>query len=193
MVVRLAAIRGGGQPLPKWLDFPSVVLANSPFDKDVTCQFRISATDCYRGLQSNRRQPTFELWSSVLGLPPPVPGIGASKNHPRFAGLSSLKMAHACFEGLKRPIGNQDGGDGLVVYVTKPKCAYRFQPDMTGVAEKFDVPEDVVFLTCVRLDVPYETGAIASGVVTHWLFCEADLENGNLPIDYSTRFVRRLW
>lgn len=190
---KLASIEGGSQPLPEWLRFPSVVLAKSPYDQDVTCRFRVSATDCHRGLLSNRRQPAFELWSAVMGLPPPVLGVGASKNYPPAAGLSSLRQAHACFEGLKRPIGNQDGGDGVVVYVTKPSCAYRYRPSPTGTAEKFSVPEDVVFLTCVKLDVPYEPNAMASGVVTHWLFSEADPNGPDLPVEFETRFARRLW
>lgn len=179
--------------MASWLMFPPYVLAKSVYNPNIMGRFRISAADCYRGLLANRRQPAFELWGCVIGTPPPVLGVGAEKNYPSAAGLSSLRQAHACFEGLKRPVGNQNGGDGVVVYVTKPAAAYRYRPSMTGTAEKFDVPDDLVFLSCVRLDSPYHPGDVASGIITHWLFSETDPDNRMLPIDYATRFARRLW
>ncbi len=138
-----------------------------------------------------RRQLTFELWSVVLGLPPPVPGCG-HRNRQATGKLSGLKDAHALFRGIERPLAEDDDGCNILAYVIKPTAMYEYDTaSMVSVALMVGVPQDVVLY--VRLDNPDAAPEDMTGTVTHWGFVEADKADPTLPLEYNTRYRTRLW
>ncbi len=177
----------------EWLRFPENVLAPDPGDRTKLCKFLISARDVRKAARAGRRQPAFELWSIVLGVPPPVPGVERRNNH-QASDLTSLQHAHACFKGIKRPLAEDNEGENVLAYVTRPHFFYQYEPNMVSVASKVPVPRDVVFVTYVRLGLSRK-GAIVEtkGTVTHWGFVEADPSSLRLPVDYTTRYLAQLW
>jgi hypothetical protein len=186
----LKVIEGGGVRSSKWLAFPATVAARPPYGGDELCFYRIAREDALKAARAARRQPVFDLWSVVLGEPPRVPGVSRLGKE----GLTCLSQAHACFSGVRRPIGEDDDGTGFLAYVTKPRQFYVYQPSMACVATLSEVPSDLVFVTYVKLDVPCAPGPPRiKGVITHWQFVESDGRDGMLPVDYDTRYDARLW
>jgi hypothetical protein len=188
----LVLVQGDGIPEPAWLAARSTIYARSPVDKDRPVAFRLALHDVRKALHSRRRQPIFDLWSVLFGEPPPVNNVHYSGH----ASLISLSEAHACFRGIRRPIGEDDHGDNVVIYVLRPREHYVYRAHMVTVAHREPVPADVVFVCYARLDVP-ETSEPAGtkGVVTHWQFVEAAAgpRGELLPIGYEDRYGRRLW
>jgi hypothetical protein len=198
---QLRIIDGGGKPTPKWRNFPKSLVARSPFDREEVAHFRLAQQDIEKAAKHGRRQPILDCWSCVVGLPPPVPNISSVGSALRTVSLLSLRDAHACFRGVKRPVGDDDTGWDMVVYISKPQWFFEFEPSLACIAKLTKAPDDLVFATCVRLDNPrgesYEEGtkkrAPARGVITHWEFVEADPSDKNLPCGHKERFRRRLW
>jgi hypothetical protein len=187
----LRVIKGSWIAGTEWLNFPTTVSAPSPFDRLQACSFRIAKVDVVKAALARRREQAFSLWSIVLGMPPKVPLWSAFCN---TDGLTSLSDAHACFQGLKRPCAEDSIGDSLVAYILKPKFFYVYEPSMTCVAKKEDVPGDVVFAVYARMDEPARQGrSPIKGVLSHWHFIDADKRNLSLPIGFDTRYSRRLW
>jgi hypothetical protein len=179
--------------LGEWLHFPESVLAPDPDDRTKLCKFLISSNDTRKAARAGRRQPAFELWSIVLGVPPPVPGV-ERRNKPEHADLTSLQHAHACFKGIKRPLAEDNDGEHVLAYVLRPHFFYEYDPNMVSVASKVPVPRDVVFVTYVRLTPGRQRGLIETkGAVTHWGFVEADPSSLRLPVDHASRYHVHLW
>jgi hypothetical protein len=177
----------------EWLRFPSSVRAPSPFDRITLCTLAISSNDTRKAALAGRRQPTFDLWSIILGNPPPVPGVGA-RNDLISGALTSIAEAHACYRGIERPLAEDDDGSNVVAYVLRPRFFYEYDPNMVSVALKVPVPRGVVFVAYARLADP--KGVVASGeagVITHWGFVEADSADPKLPVNHSSRYRDRLW
>jgi hypothetical protein len=175
-----------------WLQFPPTVHARSPFDQDSLCRLKLSTNDVRKAARAGRRQPAFELWSGVIGSPPPVPGV-ERRNNPDPNDLSSLIQAHACFRGIERPLAEDDDGANVVAYVLRPRFFYEYDPHMVSLALRVPVPRDLVFVTYARLFELEGKADELVGVVTHWGFVEADPRNLRLPINSSTRYRERLW
>ena len=98
-----------GQRPPPWLDFPSTVIALSPFGRTSTCRFRLSRQDAVKAASMRRLQPIWDFWSIVLGEPPPVPNVTTwGVNVPADEGLIKLVEAHACFRGIRRALADDD-------------------------------------------------------------------------------------
>lgn len=190
----LSIVQGSGSPrVSKWLTFPATVVAPSPFDKAQTCEFRIAREDLVKSVLSARRQPIFELWSCILGAPPPVNNVETFNLKPSD-GLTSLGDAHACFQGVKRPCGEDDDGSAWLAYILKPDAFYEYVSHMACVAHKQEAPSDIVFVAYVRLDEPCAPdGHRVKGVLTHWHFVIADEADASLPEEYQKRYDRRLW
>jgi len=175
-----------------WLDLPATVEAPSEADRTISCIFRLSSSDSVKMARACRRQPIFELWSCVLGVPPPVPGC--KHRNRRVAGrLTRLKEAHALFKGIKRPLAEDDDGAQVLAYVLKPEFMYEYDPGMVSVALRVSVPQDVVFVVYVRLNNLGDGSDAMVGTITHWSFVEADQDNPMLPVEYSSRYRNRLW
>lgn len=176
-----------------WLRFPNFVHAPAPVDRKNLCRLKISHADTRKAARAGRRQPAFDLWSIVLGCPPPVPGVGA-RNDMIPGALVSIAEAHACFRGIERPLAEDNDGRDVVVYVLRPRFFYEYDPNMVSVALKVPVPRGVVFATYVRLiESDTISRAAAAGTITHWGFVESDHADPRLPIDHETRYRTRLW
>jgi hypothetical protein len=175
-----------------WLALPPTVDAPSAADRSVPCIYRLGATDIIKMANLSRRQLVFELWSCVLGLPPPVPGCG-HRNRSVDGQLTRLGEAHALFRGIKRPLAEDDEGANILAYVLKPEAMYEYDDNMVSVALKVAVPQDVVFVVYVRLNNLGGDPKAMVGTVTHWGFVEADKDDPMLPVEYSSRYRTRLW
>jgi hypothetical protein len=175
-----------------WLDFPTTVSAPSPEDRAVLCDFALGSGDAVTMARIGRRQLTFELWSMILGVEPPI--IGCERRNRKIrGGLTKLADAHALFKGIKRPLAEDDEGAEVLAYVLKPKFMYENSPDMVSVALKVAVPQDVVFVVYARLNKATDGPNAARGTVTHWHFVEADPASPALPVDFSSRYRAQLW
>lgn len=193
----LKLIEGGGQEPPSWQQVPSIVLGRSPFDRSAITSFRIATQDIQKALDNNRRQPLLDLWACVVGELPGFAGI--DRHAEQFsADGSSLSKAVACFQGLKRPIGNDDHGFDVVAFITKPRMTFVYAPDFGCMVKPKRIPDDLVFVTYAQLDrngsKAYQRPELAAtGAVIHWEFIEADPGNLSLPIGFGERYRRRLW
>lgn len=194
-------IEGGGEkPRPAWLSLPKLIIAKSHTSRDAGALYRVSQDTITTNLLANRMQPLLDFWSCVYGRTPPVANIGAFQNENEGKTLHSLAEAHACFRGLKRPVGQDDRGWDYVAFISKPKWFFRSERLMVTAARIAAVSDDLVFVTYVRLDRRREEGVITQtmgmpvrGVVTHWEFVEADPEDKQLPIDFDRRYTTRSW
>jgi hypothetical protein len=175
-----------------WLVLPETVEARSEADSAIPCIYRLGTADAIKMARALRRQPIFELWSCVLGNPPPVPGC-RHRNRNVAGKLTRLKEAHALFKGIERPLAEDDDGANVLAYVLKPKFMYAYDPDMVSVALKIPVPQDVVFVVYVRLNNPDDNSRAVIGTITHWGFVEADPNDPTLPVEHSSRYRTRLW
>jgi hypothetical protein len=175
-----------------WLALPGTVEAPSAADRSVPCIYRLGTTDIIKMTNLSRRQLVFELWSCVLGLPPPVPGCG-HRNRNTQGNLTRLGEAHALFRGIKRPLAEDDEGANVLAYVLKPEFMYEYDGNMVSVALKVAVPQDVVFVVYVRLNNLGDDPKAMIGTVTHWGFVEGDENDPTLPTEYSSRYRTRLW
>jgi hypothetical protein len=196
-----AVIDGAGSAPSPWLDFPQTVIARSPFNKEQPVFFRFAKNDIQKALSLGRRQPILDAWSMIWGKPPPLPNI--SRLLPRLDAcpLSSIQTAHACFRGVKRPVGEDDRGFDVVVMISRPRWMIASQPSLVCVGELVPVPNDVVFATYIKLDQPpvgrlgvaIDTTMIR-GVITHWHFIEAEIVGDEiLPVEHKERYRKRLW
>ena len=172
-----------------WLNLPAEIQARSPYDKDVMCTVRVGKEDAVKAAQNRRREPLYNFWSVLNGEAPPIPNTDLLD----CSGLSSLSEAHACFRGLCRPCAEDDDGSTFAVYVIKPRYHFAHEPTALCLANRREVPHDVVFVAYVRLDTPCEPNPASSkGCLTHWQFVEADA-SGSLPIEFGTRYADRYW
>jgi hypothetical protein len=193
----LSVIEGGGQRLPSWREVPSVVLGRSPFDRTKITSFRIATHDIQKALDNYRRQPLLDLWACVVGELPNFAGV--ERYAQQFAdNRSSLSQSHACFQGLKRPIGDDDHGFDVIAFVTKPAMTFTYAPDFGCMIKPKAVPKDLIHVAYVQLDRVRAQSQSRSeladtGTVIHWEFVEADATETLLPIDFQTRYRRRRW
>jgi len=194
-------VDGDEQAPSPWLDFPQTVIGRSPFEKNRPTFFRFAKQGVQKALDEGRRQPIFDAWSMVLGKLPPIPNVSRLELRLAACPLVSILEAHACFRGVKRPVGVDDRGFDMVVMITRPKWFVRNHTSMVCMGDLSPVPEDLIFATFVRLDQPnsgryginIDTSAI-KGVITHWQFIEADNSSGEpLPVEHRERFRKRLW
>ena len=183
-----------GTQLPNWLQFPVAVLARSPADRRITARFAVDPRFAVLSARDRRRQPSFDLWSQVFGLTPRVPNVQRQTLAPAEAGLTSLHDAHACYLGVKRPIGDDNVGSSVLAYVSKPTFYFEYVPDLVTVAHKTHFPDDLLFITYVKLAKEYSGGPmIPDGTVCHWGNVEGDTGDPLLPREHYNRFEKRLW
>jgi hypothetical protein len=186
---QLNVIQGDWVACPNWLNFPDTIEARSPILGLDSCQLRISKTDIIKAAGLRRRVPAYVLWSVLLGQAPPVPHQIKDAEE----GLSRLKDAHACYQGIKRPCADDENGDNFTAFVMKPKWVIEpdFRPPLL-LGSKVELPADVVFVAYAKLDTPpRQHGTL--GVLTHWNFVDADKRNLLLPARAKDRFEKRLW
>lgn len=199
---KLLLLEGGGRQSSRWLDLPRVVLARHFSNPKEVVSYRLSTVDVRKLHAASRRQPVFDLWSVVVGEPPPIDNISYAISRAPNHSLLSLSDAHACFRGIRRPIGLDERGWDVVAYVSKPKWFFASCPHLVCQAEAALVPSDLVFVTYVILDWPTEASNAravarqrpsAHGVIVRGEFVEADPIEPELPVDFRERYRKRQW
>ena len=186
-----------------WQTLPQIVPGRSPFDKATLVGYRLSQTSIKKALEAGRRQPLFDAMSMIVGLPPNVPNISRWTKDGVYRPLFPFAKSHACFRGLKRPIGEDDRGFDTFAFITKPEWGFKAATSMVCVAEPYQIPSDLVFVTYVRLDHPIRPLALETtrqfrefpvkGMVTHWGLVECDPVDPLLPIGHGERDRRKMW
>ena len=111
----LNVLRGDWISSEKWVTFPQTVHARAPEDPDRLCEVRVSRGDLFKAADARRRQPAYQFWSVIAGKAPPVPHHVENADHD----LVSLLDAHACFQGICRPVGEDDGLEGVERFVVR--------------------------------------------------------------------------
>ena len=198
---RFTVIQGGGNKTSPWLDLPKTVAARSPFNRAEVGIYRISRLTLSKADHAQRRQPVLDAWTGIVGKLPPVNNAAKIMRASEGRSLIKLADAHACFRGVKRPVGNDQYGFDTIVFIGKPTWMVRYCPDLACVIEWSPVPSDLVFATYVRLDHPAQgrygtpgaSGMVVNGVITHWHFVEADQTANDMPVNYRERYRKRLW
>ena len=198
---RFEVIEGGAQPVSPWQDLPKTVVGRSPFNRDEAAYYRISKGSVAKMDIANRRQPIFDAWTGVIGRVPPVNNSSSLSRHAASDKLVSIADAHACFRGVKRAVEDDKYGFDVVAFVSRPKWGVQYTPSMNCIASWFPIPDDLLFVSYVRLDHPAtgRYGSIASkgvavrGVISHWQFVESASDQCDLPVRYQERYRRRMW
>jgi hypothetical protein len=154
----------------------------------------MSREDAMKAAAVYRVQPIWELWSIIIGEPPPVPNVRTwGINVPAAEDLISLVDAHACFRGIRRALAGDGNGENVVVYVLKPRFFYQRSVNQVCTATKTVTPKGLLFAAYARLDIPWDDRSATAGVVTHGGFVEADAADPLLPVDHASRYAERLW
>lgn len=198
---KLQLIQGGGQRPAGWQDLPSTVIGRSPYSYEQPVRYRFAQHDLRKDLQQNKLQPFFSAWSLIFGRLPPIPNVSRLAQHLQTTPLTSLQNAHACFRGLRRPLADDNRGFDIFAFVTKPRVYAAHSPGMVCQAALAAVPDDLVFVTYVRIDhhaesrqaLRRDTATRLTGIVTHWGFVESCPINTMLPIDSQERYRTRTW
>lgn len=173
---------------------PPIVIARAPNgENDV--QLIVSKTTIAEFAKAHRRTPLFEAWVHLVGEMPPV---NNAYHYPQTifpnAVIRSLKDAHACFKGVKRPLNQEDDGEEVCVYVIATPQTVRWKSDMACVAAIVDCPTNAVFTVHVRSAASLQMGVSdVWGAITKWEFVNADAERPTLPENYTERYGELLW
>ena len=198
---RFAVIEGGGQPTSPWQEFPQTVLGRSPFNRHDVAYYRFSKSSVVKMDVAKRRQPIFDGWLNVIGKVPPINNSSSLLKQVASRQLLSISDAHACFRGVKRAVGDDKNGFDVLAFVSCPKWGVRYTPSMSCLISWFPIPDDLVFVSYVRLDHPASgrygseaaSGIAVRGVISHWQFVEAAPDQRDLPVGYHERYRRRMW
>ncbi len=198
----LRLLQGDGVAPTPWLNVPATALGRSWNARNSVRSYRIARADVQKGLARGLRQPILDLWALVLGEIPPVPLSGRYSHLLPQVKSGAFTAAHACFRGVRRPVGNDDSGFDTVAFISKPSLMFTYEPTLGCVIKPVAFANDLVFVTYVKLDYPENAGINArsrngdgpSGeVITHWGAVEADDAAGDLPIDFDERYRLQLW
>jgi hypothetical protein len=196
---KFQVIEGGGRKPSAWIEIPQTTIGLSPTSPSNPCSFRIAAGGLAKMLEHGHKQPLLDLWALVLGKIPPVNNALIKWGTPEVQSkLKSISSAHACFRGIKRPVGDDDRGFDVYAYITKPAITFKYVPSMNCVVELVEIPNDIVCVTYIRMDYPQgrnlsgNTQVLSRGIITHWELVEAD-ETGLLPIGHKERYTTRIW
>lgn len=199
---QLRVINGGGERSSQWLDIPATAIGRSWTGPSNLRSYRIARDDARKGLERGAKQSLLDLWSLVLGEVPPVPLSTRYSHLLQQLKKRSLAGAHACFRGVKRPVGNDDTGYDTVIFVAKPMTRFTYDPSQACVIKPIPFAIDLVFVTYARLDYPVDPrvnvrsrngNGPTGGVITHWGAVECDPSQSDLPVNFGERYRERLW
>lgn len=176
-----------------WLQLPDVE-APDPHDRSKIVKLRISSEFVEKNAFIRRRTPIFQLWTHVIGDPPPINNIGREFCKEEPPTLTTLKDSVAGFFGVNRPYHDDDNGAEVAIYVLKPIVTLKYKPDMVCVARAVKAPIKTVLTVQVRYDKACQDQKEGiHGILTRLEFVPCDPTNTSLPKDYGKRYARELW
>lgn len=164
--------------------------APAPGDPKQFCYLQIHPETVATYAKAGKHTKVFEMVYNVCGLVPPVLNIGFHEQEHVFPDHhGGIRHACALFQGIKRPFVD-NGRDGeIFVYTVRPKFFYEYIPHMVCVAQRLEVPQEVLFAVYVKfedLDYTYR-------VIFGWEWIPADTQDCCLPEDYIERYEKRVW
>lgn len=198
---RFTVIEGDSLRQSEWRCPPAVAIGRGLHKRDVISTYRVSEEAVRKALEIGRRQPLLDLWWHIHGKIPPVPGADRYSDIAGTFSSDCFQRPHAAFRGVMRPNGEDDRGFDYLAFVAKPRIGFFYEPSMSCLIRPYDIPDDLVFVSYVKLDFPegrrYHNSrgknSATSGVITHWQFVESDPRDPKLPLGYDERFRRRQW
>jgi hypothetical protein len=111
-----------------------------------------------------------------------------------------LRAAHALFRGLSRPLNESRSDERVFVYVTRPDSTYVYsdRSEPKGWRAR-PAPHNSVFVTYAEISdelspVPGEVVPVGvRGVVIGWEWTLAHPIADDLPAEFDTRYVEKVW
>lgn len=161
-------------------------------DPNLTMTLAVSQSWVATNAAHARRQPLFDFWSMVKGVPPPVNNIGFFEKDAPPITLTGMKESHVVFRGLCRPLDGDDHEGEVYVFVSKPSYIYTYEAHMACVAKARPFPEGAVFACYVRR-FQQETAEGFSGIVLSWEMVKSDDADALLPQDWQGRYQNEVW
>lgn len=148
-------------------------------------------------------------WQSKMGMYAGAVHGGLVEQPERWPrSARGIQSAHALFQGVLRPLGEDDEDEESLIYITRPRHAYVWhQRDRfagRGPTRVARPSRDEVFAIYARLTRDDEVAASIAlpdqrkevdGMVTWWEWIPCDEANGNseMPGDWDSRYARRVW
>ena len=106
----------------------------------------------------------------------------------------TLHDATACFNGVERPINDNENGNNVVTYVLKPRVSVRYKVRFGAPIAAKVLPDGFVLTVQVVLKEALQVEGIEiMGQVTRIELVESDPLNITLPKDHSERYGSQLW
>jgi hypothetical protein len=163
-------------------------------NRDNVCRFGISKDITRFGQGNWRRSPLYQVWAHLHGKLPPFNNSHVALGDGVDVTFCTLMDATACFQGIERPIAQENNGESVLVYVLKIAGTLIYQPRMTAPIQGFPVPEKTLLTVVVRLkDSLLSIDKSLDGIVTRLEPVRCDPNNGDLPFEYETRYRKRCW
>lgn len=148
--------------------------------------------DLMRSLAGAGRQTKLmEAWALLMGEKPPVNNIGKHENYKDMP-LTPLIEAHQVWKGIRRACNDQDEGDDIYIYVTKPRYTYERVADIACMAIRVAVPDDEVLTVFVKLSQNSLDGDEPVGQIIGWKFFNTEPDKLT-PIGSTNRYKERIW
>lgn len=173
---------------------PPTVIAPSPDNPAAEVMLEISSKTLTKILDAHLRVALFQAWGHLVGELPPVPNSHKMiAEHPQRK-VVSIKDAHACFRGVRRPYGGADAGQDVYVYVIATPDTICWRSSLACVADIIPAPEGTLMTVQVRpASALQPTQAGVWGTITKWEFVGACPEQPQFPRDHTQRYDELLW
>jgi hypothetical protein len=176
-----------------WAQFPTIE-APHPLDRARLVRLQVSPHFIIGNLRKNLRSPIYQAWAHLVGRMPPVPNVNLI---PASAALSltTLKDAHACFRGVKRPHGSELNGDRVFIYLIKVAVTVRFDnTPPVGIPATQPLDPDIVLAVYVEsIEGLQSVSESLWGAALRLEFVEMSTADLLLPVDHESRYDERLW
>lgn len=176
-----------------WIDLPAV-LCPTPSNRHHLATVTISEEAIHRYYRAKNPQPIFAAWAHITGGLPPINNVGSVLGRGPKVTLCTLKDAHACFQGVERPLQGEHDGKSVYAFILKVDTTLGYQVSMVCAASARVAPPNTVLMVLVRFNDPLQGDSVeVDRTVLRWEFVKADKRDPLLPKDYDTRYARKVW
>lgn len=177
--------------MPAWNDFE--IFTAPGRDKNIRMRFIISKEFIDTHTEINKLTPLFQTTAHLYGRLPNINLISRVEDADPTPTLMTLDDASACYEGIKRPLDDENNGSSVLIYILKPDVTIERSASMTCMARAAIPPNNSVLTVLVRTNqgLQDDCGDI-DGCVTRleWVFSG---DNDFLPKDADTRYDKKYW